>query len=227
VRHRAVTGRARARSKAVQKQQHIRQRAPRPISPTRQILPASGPSSPSREADAMGLALVGSLDLALSDRIAYTHRVPLSVAAVAMHAAGGRSRRTRELTFSELSTSLPNGLHDAKLLALRIDYANQAAMLEVEIDLSDTSGRLGEQYALAHLQFTDVQFIVVDAPGPQYDRFTVSRIDAGEGHPPNSLCMLPSLGERTFLCWIFVTDLNSFVRIAARDVEVHWPNAPR
>jgi hypothetical protein len=50
----------------------------------------------------------------------------------------------------------------------------------------------------------------------------VSMIDAGSGHPDTDPPRLPHIPENCFLCWVFVFNWNSFVRIAARVASVEW-----
>jgi hypothetical protein len=128
------------------------------------------------------------------------------------------------LTFNDLQRSLPNGLHDAELLAVRIDYSAQTAVLELNIDVSDASaqGQGTVQYRPARLMFSQLQFIAVDPPGSGYEGIAPSMIDAGQGQPVTAPCSLPTLDGGAFLCWIFIARMNAFLRIAAADVGITW-----
>jgi hypothetical protein len=67
------------------------------------------------------------------------------------------------MTFEELEHSLPNGLHDAELLAIQIDYRTQTATLELDIDISaltDTDAT----YRRGRVTFAGIQFLVLDPP---------------------------------------------------------------
>lgn len=55
-----------------------------------------------------------------------------------------------------------------------------------------------------------------------YDDAGISRLDSGTGQPETTPLDLPPLPEDCFLCWLFVSEWNSFVRIAARSVSLAW-----
>jgi hypothetical protein len=124
-----------------------------------------------------------------------------------------------------IERSLPNGFHDAELLGLHLDYGNQTADLELRLDVGspdvpDEDGT--DSYRPAHLKFSGVQFVVMDAPGERCDPGTVSLIDVGAGQPRTAPCALPALEEGVFLCWVFMIRTSNFLRIAARDVAIKW-----
>jgi hypothetical protein len=127
------------------------------------------------------------------------------------------------MTLEQLQRSLPNGLHDAVLTGLRVDYVTRSAVLEIDIDVSPASDvSAAVSCRPARIVFSGLQFVVIDPPGPAYDGFAPSTIDAGEGQPSTYRCELPPLKGDAFLCWIFVSRLNAFIRIAAEDVELEW-----
>jgi hypothetical protein len=124
------------------------------------------------------------------------------------------------MTFVELEQSLPNGLHDARLFGLSVDYVNQVAILDLNIDIS--SEKDIEVRRRGRVVFGGLLFIVVDAPSVENGFVGVSMIDAGSGHPDTDPPRLPHIPENCFLCWVFVFNWNSFVRIAARVASVEW-----
>jgi hypothetical protein len=125
------------------------------------------------------------------------------------------------MTFEELEHSLPNGLHDAELLAVQIDYCKQTATLELDIDTSALT-ETDVTYRRGRLTFACIQFLVLDPPHASTDFARPSRIDAGTGQPSTASCLLPELQPGCFLCWIFVERSNSFIRIAASSVTLEW-----
>jgi hypothetical protein len=125
------------------------------------------------------------------------------------------------LTLEELERSLPNGLHDAELIGVQVDYVRQSAVLELDIDVS-TDVDAGEVYRRGRLTFAGIQFFVIDAPAAHENYVGVSPIDTGSGQPLTAPCQLPEIPEDCFLCWLFVVQWNSFVRIAARTVMHEW-----
>ena len=128
----------------------------------------------------------------------------------------------------ELLRSLPNGLHDAELTAIAVDYARAEVTASVVVDFSDPDDPSSEGLARnARLVFTGVSCLVVDppdvgAPEQTHALLTVNRIDADTGQPETS--PLPDLRppDGGFLCWLFLSSLNGFVRIGARDVRLEW-----
>jgi len=136
------------------------------------------------------------------------------------------SRELRKLpheirvTFQEVERILPNGLHDAELVRVDIDYEGCRAIFEVNLDVSrypDTE----DHYRRGRLIFSGIEFVVVDPPAAKR-AFGVSMIDGGDGQPATSPCSLPELPQDCFLCWIFVDRANSFIRVAARTVTHQW-----
>jgi hypothetical protein len=125
------------------------------------------------------------------------------------------------LTLQNLEKSLPNGLHDAELVGLQVDYASHTASLELDIDVS--AGTVSEErYRRGRLTFVGLQFLVIDAPNAAEDYVGLSPIDSGSGEPATAKCRLPTIPHDCFLCWLFVVRWNSFVRIAARSVSHEW-----
>ena len=129
------------------------------------------------------------------------------------------------MTLAELEKTLPNGLHDAELVGIQVDYSRRKAVLTVNVDVLDPDDRAPENddYRRARVVFSGIQFVVIDPPAVASDSYTnVSTIDTGSGQPRTAQCVLPPVWKGCFLCWIFVTESNSFVRIAARDVALEW-----
>ena len=129
------------------------------------------------------------------------------------------------MTFDDLERSLPNGLHDAELLRLRIDYAALEAVIDVSIDIGDSEAKESQDdssYRSARITFSGLQFVVIDPPDRFSDRAGVSRIDAGTGQPPTAPAKMPPLSEDSFLFWLFLSDSNNFIRIAARSTALDW-----
>lgn len=130
------------------------------------------------------------------------------------------------MTIEEVLESLPNGLHDAYLRSIDIDYAERTAELQLDIWVGDLSldGEAREARRPVILKLSGLWYFVVEAPDPKYD-FNESKplwIDAGTERPApeKSSLKLPSPPEGTFTFWIYVNDWNSFIHVAASDVTV-------
>jgi hypothetical protein len=128
------------------------------------------------------------------------------------------------MTLEEIQQSLPNGLHDARLNSITLDYLRRQATFELEISLADVHKDAPEIYRPATLYLTPFLYCVIEAPDPGYP-FALNkplRIDAGSdelihGEPTQLREPLP---EGAFTAWFFVNDWNSFIHIAALDAEI-------
>ncbi len=78
------------------------------------------------------------------------------------------SREPRKLphetrvTYQELERMLPNGLHDAELMKVDIDYEGCRAIFEVNLDVSAREDE--ERYRRGRITFSDVAFVAIDPP---------------------------------------------------------------
>jgi hypothetical protein len=125
------------------------------------------------------------------------------------------------LTLEKLERSLPNGLHDAELVGLHVDYATRRVVFELNVDISQNAVDEGT-YRRAQVTFAGLQFVAVDPPNGNEHEVGVSTIDAGTGQPVTAPCPLPEIRKDCFLCWLFVVRWNSFIRIAAQTVNLEW-----
>jgi len=134
------------------------------------------------------------------------------------------------MTLDDLSLSLPNGLHDAKLKAVTVDYEGREAKLFLDIwmgDLGAVSEAEREKYKQAEITLTGLIFWVCEPPCAGYPYFANGRltIDLGAiealAKPPSMV--LPPVPTDAFVNWIFVQDWNAFIYVAAGDAKLNWP----
>jgi hypothetical protein len=124
-------------------------------------------------------------------------------------------------TLEEVEAALPNGLHDAYLRTLSIDYAN--AELVLVLDGVVSTPESGNEYRPLEVRVVGLLFAVVDVPPSVFDFSGRGlRIDAGPGQPSTAEVELPKLPADCFLHWLFVAKLNAFIRIAGRDASYRW-----
>lgn len=86
-----------------------------------------------------------------------------------------------DLTLAELERSLPNGIHDAALTSVHVDYAKREAIVGLNIDLSTpeaTAASEGESYRPGRVVFSGLHFIAIDPQAPGYEYLGVSLIDS-------------------------------------------------
>lgn len=129
------------------------------------------------------------------------------------------------MNFEKLESTLPNGLHDSRLKSISIDYIARTILLGLDIftgdpDAKDKKDR--ESYRPAEIQILKFDFCVIDPPanGYPFDKATPVTIDAGAGQPSTAPANLPK--HNGFLFWIWANEWNSFIRIAAHDIQLQW-----
>jgi hypothetical protein len=132
------------------------------------------------------------------------------------------------MTFEELDNKLPNGFHDAELHTVRIDYVGGSAVLRMAFDFGNPEGSKREDYRTGDLRISGLYFCVIDPPDPTYryvPHGSALNISGGRAKPDT----FPALEKlsRTLppgaSCYrFFVHEWNSFINIAAKDVQVSW-----
>jgi len=136
------------------------------------------------------------------------------------HTEGGGT-----VTLAELEATLPNGLHDSSLHGIALDYVNRIARFTVDLwvgGMDLPAGPERERERRAELEFTGLLYCSIDPPDfrPGYH----SALESGpawlmESNPVDPRSPLP---EDAFEARMFVSDWNSFITIAARDVALTW-----
>ena len=142
------------------------------------------------------------------------------------------------MTFEELERKLPSGFHDAHFHNLRIDYLNGTAVLHMALDFGDyddtENGIYREDYRAAKLLVSGLCFCSIDPPNTKGwfapNRRYVSRgrpLDVrGDSGKPGTRIPLEALSQTpppgVSVYRFFVDDWNSFIIIAAKDVQISW-----
>jgi len=127
------------------------------------------------------------------------------------------------MTLEEIEQSLPNGLHDAQIIRIGLDYVNREVSLDMEIAWSNPDSD-SEVWRSATLILTSFLYCIIEAPDPEYP-FASRKgllVDAGSEDPASqSGTQLPEkLPEGAFKCWFYVNDWNSFIYLAALNAEI-------
>ena len=128
------------------------------------------------------------------------------------------------MTIDELDAFLPNGLHDAKLGKVAIDFTERTVRLDLNIWVGDEEKR--EAYRSAEVTLSGLLFWVSEPPDPHYP-FGSPRplwIDAGPltDKLPEKQPALPPIPPGAFANWIYVRDWNAFIYVAAEDANLTW-----
>jgi hypothetical protein len=132
------------------------------------------------------------------------------------------------MTLDELNASLPNGLHDARLGKLAIDFTERTVSLDLNVWVGDEEER--ETYRPAELILSGLLFWVSEPPDPSYP-YALPRplsIDAGPftDTQPKNQPALPPVPPGAFANWLYVRDWNAFVYVAARNASLKWLGEP-
>jgi hypothetical protein len=118
----------------------------------------------------------------------------------------------------ELAESLPNGLHDAQLRRISIDYVERTAILELEISVADTDTPL-ELYRPARITLIGLAYFAIEPPDGAYlfrDARAVT-IDLSEAEKP-----LVSGDENESAFRLFISEFNSFIYANAPEAQLEW-----
>jgi hypothetical protein len=128
---------------------------------------------------------------------------------------------------SDVLRLTPNGLHDAYLLRLAVDFEQRVLRLDLNWLVGSPDGETDEEregFKLGALIIKDLEYCVTEAPagqgckgyrdGPSYiDGFETRAIDIER-------CHLPEVSQDTFRHSIFVGEWNSFIHFAGTSAEV-------
>jgi hypothetical protein len=130
------------------------------------------------------------------------------------------------MTLEELESSLPNGLHDAKVRRISIDYEHREMTLELAVwvgRIEDPERR--EAYKSGRIEISGLLFIVMEPPDPKYP-FTRPgvTIDGCDMSKNISSKLLDSLPGDSFFRSLWVNEWNAFIHLAAKSATLEWVN---
>jgi hypothetical protein len=131
------------------------------------------------------------------------------------------------MTFDDLAISLPSGFHDAELKSLTIDYTKREARLILDVWVADDlNSEEREAYRLAEVILSGLLFWVSEPPDVRYpfNKAGGKRIDIGPMKllKERDFVKLPPIPDDAFVNWIFVSDWNAFIYVAAQDAALKW-----
>ncbi|SRR6266567_3400913 len=131
------------------------------------------------------------------------------------------------MTLKELENTLPNGLHDAEVRSIAVDYVQH----KVALDLTVWVGRMEdpperrEAYKEGRIEILGLLFLMMEPPDPKYP-FTSSglTIDGCDMSKNISSALLESLPSDSFFRSLWVNEWNGFIHIAAKSAAIVWAN---
>jgi hypothetical protein len=130
------------------------------------------------------------------------------------------------VTLEELADTLPNGLHDAFVKTVLLDFTARTAVLDVSLwvgDIESGSEDERERRRSATITLHGLQFFVIDPPDPGYAYASPEPLWFVDISAPVADARLPrNLPREAFASSFFVNQSNSFVHVAALDVTIAW-----
>jgi hypothetical protein len=131
------------------------------------------------------------------------------------------------MTLEELEHTLPNGLHDADVHGIAIDYAERRVTFDLAVwvgKMEDPPERR-EAYKSGRIEISGLLFIVMEPPDPKYPFTKPSiTIDACDMNKNIKAKLLESLPSGSFFRSLWVNEWNAFIHIAAKSAALTWAN---
>lgn len=127
------------------------------------------------------------------------------------------------MTLEELEDTLPNGLHDAEISSLLIDYSRKEVRMELRVCFSDMERR--EAYRDATMTLEGMQFVAIEPPDPRYPFAKSVRLRIDVTHDKKHMRALTAASKALKDCVVsglFVQEWNSYVWVAARHASLAW-----
>ncbi|HTR23577.1 MAG TPA: hypothetical protein VMI10_06300 [Terriglobales bacterium] len=130
------------------------------------------------------------------------------------------------VTLSELENTLPNGLHDAEIHRIAVDYVQRLVTIDLSVFVGEVDAPLEkrEAYRKAALVISGLQFISIESPDARYP-FAESgtlRVDLCDKKADLDLNLLNTLPANAFCESLFVYEWNAFVHLAGLGAEIQW-----
>jgi hypothetical protein len=129
------------------------------------------------------------------------------------------------MTLEELENTLPNGLHDAEVKRIVVDYTERSVVLDVDVwvgDMRDAPARR-EAYRRGRIEISGLLFLVMEPPDKNYPfKEGDLRIDGCDLRKNLDKTLLESLPNEAFFRSLWVSEWNAFIHIAAGHAQVNW-----
>jgi hypothetical protein len=133
------------------------------------------------------------------------------------------------MTIEEIESNLPNGLHDAILGRIDIDYIERKARLDIQVSVEDAESQQKHgdgEHRLGQLTLSGLSFCVIEAPDRRYPYQETKGLwiaDSGPVKTGDISIKLPGLlSQGAFVHYFFVNDWNAFIYVAAMDAHFEW-----
>jgi len=125
--------------------------------------------------------------------------------------------------FEGVTADWPNGLHDALLRTLTIDYTSARATLALNIWVGDPSAATEadrEAYRAVTLTISGLLWCIIESPTSQ-DEVPADGlwIDGGLLSDLKEKPSVPTVPADAIALWLYVREWNSFIYIAGREAS--------
>jgi hypothetical protein len=131
------------------------------------------------------------------------------------------------MTLEELENTLLNGLHDADVHRIAIDYAERRVTFDLAVwvgKMEDPPERR-EAYKSGRIEVSGLLFIVMEPPDPRYPfSRPCTTIDGCDMRKSIKAELLESLPSGSFFRSLWVNEWNAFIHIAAKSAALTWAN---
>ena len=129
------------------------------------------------------------------------------------------------MTLEELEKTLPNGLHDAEVSKMSVDFEERNLAIDVDIwvgKMTDAS-EAREAYRKGRIEISGLLFLVMEQPDARYPFAKGNlRIDGCDLRKNLDRKLLDSLPPEAFFRSLWVTEWNAFIHIAATKAQISW-----
>ena len=130
------------------------------------------------------------------------------------------------MTLEDIEKSLPNGLHDAELSRLVVDYEQRTLKAEIAVWVGDLDEppEKRERYRKGRIEIEGLSFLIVEPPDARYPfaHSTKLTIDGCDQRQNLEITLLESLPKKSFFRSLWVGEWNAFIHIAGTDAKFSW-----
>ena len=131
------------------------------------------------------------------------------------------------MTFEELDALYPNGLDDAYVDRICVEYQSRTAELHLTLRGNPPGSPNEDEYQRAILLLSGFYYFVLEPPDTDHLWYPVRSIQVN-GYPedagqfPLLVRLRVKLSPAAFCCRFYVHDWNSFIHVAAADAQFSW-----
>ena len=131
------------------------------------------------------------------------------------------------MTLDQLESTLPNGLHDAELTRIIVDYERRQMSFELAVWVGDIDAPPDrrEAYRNGRVDISGLLFLVIEPPDPKYPfKSSDLTIDGCDTRMNLNSELLDSVPPDAFFRSFWVNQWNAFIHVAAKDAQMSWMN---